>query len=230
MIIDFTIQNFRSIKDETTLSLYVENPKQHLASHVAYPAGDKIGVLRSAGIYGANASGKSNVLLAFHALKFIACMSGDSKEDQKIPCYEPYRLSELTKNAPVRFELEFFNKENVRYSYKISFDENAILEESLDFYPTRTPANIFKRTAVDTWQTISFGGLYKGGTKRIPFFKNNSYLSKAGENASTPKMIRSAYKYLRSSLNHLGLTDKVMVKNIHQKEGLVKRYLISYVK
>lgn len=223
MIIDFSIQNFRSIKDEVTLSLHVENPKQHLASHVTYPARDKIGVLRSVGIYGANASGKSNILFAFEALRYIACRSGDLKEGKKIPCYEPYRLSETTRNAPVKFELEFFNKDNIRYLYQISFDENVILEESLDFYPTRQKANIFKRSEGDTWETISFGGLYKGGTKRIPFFNNNSYLSKAGENAGTPDMVRNVYKYIRSSLVHIGLNDRVMLKDFHENVTLVQR-------
>lgn len=223
MIIDFTIQNFRSIKDEVTLSLHVENPKQHLANHVTYPAGDKIGVLKSVGIYGANASGKSNVLLGFEALRYIACRSGDLKEGKKIPCYEPYRLSDSTKNAPIKFELEFFNTDNLRYLYKICFDENSILEESLDFYPKNVPANIFKRTEDDNWETISFGGLYKGGKKRIPLFNNNSYLSKAGENAATPDMVRSVYKYIRSSLTRLGLNDRKMLKNFHENESLVKK-------
>ncbi|MEZ5672341.1 MAG: hypothetical protein R3E08_08110 [Thiotrichaceae bacterium] len=51
----FSITNFRSIKDEQIFSLYVESAKTHLSESVNYPAGDKIGVLKSAGIYGANA-------------------------------------------------------------------------------------------------------------------------------------------------------------------------------
>lgn len=209
MIIDFTVENFRSIKELKTLSMHVENPKLHLASHVSYPASDKIGVLRCAGIYGANASGKSNVLLAFKALQFIACESGDLKDGSLIPCYEPYRLSELTKNSPSKFEIEFFNDDNIRVLYSISFNQIEILEEILDFYPSRQKANIFRRIAGDTWETISFGGLYKGGARRIPFFKNNSYLSKAGESAGAAELIRSIYKYIRNRLVHLNVSDDV---------------------
>lgn len=225
MIIDFTIQNFRSIKDEAILSLHVENPKQHLATHVTYPGKDKIGVLKSAGIYGANASGKSNVLLAFEALRYMAGKSGDLKEGKKIPCYEPYLLSEITKNSPIKLELEFFNinDNNLRYVYQISFDENSVHEESLDFYPKGSRANIFKRLPNDTWETISFGGSYKGGSKRIPFFKNNSYLAKAGENAAAPNMIRNAYKYIRSSIVHIGLNDHMLIKDFHENEKLINK-------
>lgn len=223
MIVELTIQNFRSIRDEVILSFYVENPKQHLSSHVAYPANDKFGILRSIGIYGANASGKSNVLMAFEALRYISVGSGDAKEGDAVPCYEPYLLSPSSKTAPVLFELEFFNEQNIRYLYRVSFDQYAINEESLDFYPNGVKANIFNRTSEDTWETISFGGLYKGGTKRIPFFKNNSYLSKAGENAAAPEMIRSAYKCLRSSVHHLNVDERVLSRNLHKDEDMLKK-------
>lgn len=213
MIIDFTIQNFRSIKDEQVFSLNVEKPKQHLATHVAYPGSGKIGALRSAGIYGANASGKSNILLAFEALRYIVVSSGDLKEGDSIPAYEPFRLSDSTKNAPVIFEIEFFTKDNVRYVYRVSFNKDSILEESLDFFPSRQKATIFTRSETDTWETISFGGLYKGGTKRIPFFKNNSYLSKAGDNAAAADLIRSIYYYFKHHITYLGLQETVFIED-----------------
>lgn len=209
MIVDFTVTNFRSIKSEQILSMHVPHAKSHLPSHVAYPAGEKIGVLRSVGIYGANASGKSNVLLAFGALWYVVARSGDLKEGGKIPCYEPFRLSEDSRQLPVTFEVEFVNSDSLRYIYKVSFDASSILEESLDFFPSRQKANLFKRIASDTWETISFGGLLKGGERRIPFFKNNSYLSKAGNNASSPEIIRSVYKYLSKKIVHLKPTDEL---------------------
>ena len=205
MIIDFTIENFRSIKEPQLFSLHAETPKQHLAGYAAYPAGDKIGVLRSAGIYGANASGKSNVLLAFRALRYIACESGDLKAGAPIPCYEPFRLSAATRSAPVRFEIEFFNTDKLRYVYSVAFNDKRILEEALDYFPTRQKANLFTRRENDTWETIAFGGRYKGGVKRIPFFGNNSYLAKAGENAGAAELIRSVYQYLRGNLIVLDL-------------------------
>lgn len=207
MIIDFTLENFRSIKEAQTLSLYVNVPKEHLANNVAYPANEKIGALRTLGIYGANASGKSNLLRGFSALKYLGSVSGDLKEDAPIPCYEPYMLSESTKNAPVRFEMEFFNTDNIRYVYSISFTRTEIEEEILDFYPKRQKANIFTRKKGDTWETIGFGGLYKGGTRRIAFFKNNSYLAKAGANAGASELIRSVYKYLGDLLMPVNADD-----------------------
>lgn len=209
MIIDFTISNFRSIRDEQTFSMFAENPGNHLLDNIAYPAGEKIGVLKSAGIYGANASGKSNILLAFEALQYLVRASGDIKEGDAIKCYEPYRLSDKSKTAPVRFAVEFCTPGGVRYIYKIGFTRQRIVEEHLSFYPSAKSALIFDRTEQDTWKTIKFGGLFTGGRKQLPFFENNAYLSKAGDSADTPEMIRNVYNYFRQSVLRLGLNEEV---------------------
>jgi len=211
MIIDFTISNFRSIRDEQTFSMFAENPEKQLSENISYPAGKKIGVLNCAGIYGANASGKSNVLLAFEALQFIVCASGSLKDGNPIACYEPFRLSEKNKTAPVRFEIEFFTPDGMRYIYKVAFTRDRVFEERLSFYPSAKPALMFERNADDTWETIKFGTLFSGGKKRFPFFNNNAYLSHAGNSADAPKMIRNVYNYFRNGLLRLGLNEEIHV-------------------
>jgi len=209
MIIDFTISNFRSIRDEQTFSLYSENPGKYLLDNISYPNGKQMGVLKSAGIYGANASGKSNVLLAFEALQYLIRVSGHFKDGESISCYEPFRLSEKTKIAPVRFEIEFFTPDHVRYIYKIAFTRDCIVEEQLSFYPSAKAALIFSRTESDSWETIKFGTMFSGGKKRFPFFDNNAYLSKAGDSADAPEMIRKVYNYFRNDVLRLGLNQEV---------------------
>lgn len=208
MIIDFTISNFRSIREAQTFSLYAQNPGSHLLDNIAYPAGKKIGVLKSAGIYGANASGKSNVLLAFEALQFLIRVTGQLKDGSPIKCYEPYRLSEKTRSAPVRFEVEFYTPDGMRYVYKISFNHTRILEERLDFFPSAKAALIFERNAEDSWETIKFGTLFSGGKKRLPFFNSNAYLSKAGDSADAPELIRNVYNYFCNDVLRLGLNEE----------------------
>lgn len=203
MIVDFTVSNFRSIKAAQTLSFYAERKTEHLADNIHYPAEAKIGVLTSAGIYGANASGKSNFLLALKALSELVSESGDLKDGESIDAYEPYRLSQQTKDAPTSLELEFvLNGE--RYLYKVSFDKTRIHYEYLGFYPqgkTRSVmAKLFERNDADSWKDIAFGSLFTGGTKRYPLFANNLYLSKAGNSADSPQRIRDVYQYLRNAL------------------------------
>ncbi|MDH8549132.1 AAA family ATPase, partial [Klebsiella pneumoniae] len=112
-----TIENFRSVKEKSTLNLSASGSSNHLTTHIYKNDGMNVGTLMSAGIYGANASGKSNVLMAFEAIKFIATDSGDLKEGKRIPCYEPYALSSATNEAPVKFEAEFYSVEGNRFSY-----------------------------------------------------------------------------------------------------------------
>jgi len=231
MIIDFTITNFRSIRDEQTFSLYAKNPGTHLPDNIAYPNGTRVGVLRSAGVYGANASGKSNLLLAFEALQYMVRASGRSKDGKPIKCYEPFRLSEDTKSAPVRFEVEFFTPDATRYIYGIAFTRERIVAEHLSFYPSAKAALIFERGEEDTWETIRFGTLFTGGKKRIPFFDNNAYLSKAGDSADAPELIRNVYNYLRNDVLRLGLNEEVHFDEWVEDEALFAKVsaLLTYV-
>jgi len=213
MIIDFTISNFRSIRDEQTFSLYAETQGTYLLENIAYPAGKNLGVLKSAGIYGANASGKSNVLLAFEALQYLIQASGRLKDGSPIDCYEPFRLSEKTKTEPVRFEVEFCTLDGSRYVYKIAFTRHQIVEEQLSFYSSAKAALLFSRTESDSWETIKFGTLFSGGKKRIPFFCNNAYLSKAGDSADAPELVRKVYNYFRNNVLRLGLNERVSLND-----------------
>lgn len=202
MIVDFTVKNFRSIKEEQTLSFYAERNLSHLPSQLHQPSND-VDVLASAGIYGANAAGKSNVLKALNNLCWIIRDSHDLKEGSKIPVYEPFRLSSSCKSMPTEFSIEFVCK-GTRYLYQVAYDHAEIVFEKLEFYSvskTRTvPAKIFERTDHARWDEITFGGYYKGGSKKIPLFKNQSYLSKAGNTADSPQLIRDIYQYFLNKI------------------------------
>ncbi|MFA6172630.1 MAG: ATP-binding protein [Kiritimatiellales bacterium] len=231
MIVEFTISNFRSIKDEQTFSLYAENPGEHLLDNISYPGDKRIGVLKSAGIYGANASGKSNVLLAFEALQYLVCASGSWKDGDPIKCYEPFRLCEQTKSQPVRFEVEFFTPEGARYVYKIGFTRQRIVEENLSFYSSAKAAVLFDRTETDTWETIKFGTLYTGGKRKFPFFDNNAYLSKAGDSADAPELVRNVYNYFRNEVLRLGVNEQTLFDGWQEDEAMFHKVsgLLTFV-
>ncbi|WP_122435107.1 AAA family ATPase [Pseudomonas viridiflava] len=221
VIVDFTVKNFRSLRDEAVLSMHVENPKKHLIGNISYPLDDRLGLLRTAAIYGANASGKSNVLLALSALKWIIRESGSLKEGASLDTYEPFLMSPSTREAPITFEIEFVIPGDYRYVYEISYTRNKIVYESLDFYPSRQKANIFLRKEDDTWETISFGSHYKGGSKKIPIFNNNSYLSAAGNNAATPKIIKTVYNYFKKILT-MNSSKELPVGDLYESDMLLK--------
>lgn len=223
MIVDFTIKNFRSIKEEQTFSMFAESSSKYLSKNIKFYDDGEFGVLKTAGVYGANASGKSNVLLAFEALRYIICKSGDLKDGDEILCYDPYLLSPTTKTAPVEFEVEFMcGKHSTRYIYKVSFTRKKIISESLDFYPSSRPANLFYRAESDTWESMKLGGYYKGSKRRFAFFDNNSYISKAGNSADSPKVARDVFNYFRLGVMHLGMNERINSMAWASNEAFVK--------
>lgn len=195
MIIDLTITNFRSFQDEQMFSMNVETARDRHPGNFAEIEDGKLAVLKTAGILGANASGKSNILLAFRALQWLVLNSALRKEGQRIPPYEPYRLSKATIEAPVRFELEFVVSSGIRYRYEIAYLSDRIVEERLLSFSRRQRALVFERGEDDSWESIKFGGTYKGGHRRLPFFPNVAYLSRAGNDASAPEAIREIRRY-----------------------------------
>lgn len=201
MIVDFTVSNFRSLRDDQTLSLYVEKKSDHLANNVRYPI-NKIGVLAVAAIYGPNASGKSNILTALKALFWLVTESNSFKDSQSIR-YEPYRLNTLSRSSPISFELEFIVNGN-RYLYSIKYDSFEIIYERLDLYSVgkkRTVlSKLFERKKGDNWDDISFGTYFRGGARKIPFFKNQAFLSKAGNTPDAPPFIREIYQFFYKNI------------------------------
>ena len=69
----------------------------------------------------------------------------------------------------------------------------------------------FYRDGKKSWEDVKFGSHYKGGKKRFAFFENNSYLSKAGNSADSPQIIRSVYNYFRRNIFHLGSEERVHI-------------------
>ena len=225
MIIDLAVTNFRSFRDSQVLSMFMQNMRgRHPSNYVSFE-NDRIAVLRSAAVFGANASGKSNILQAFAALRWIIVSSAGRKDGQKILPYEPYKLSSISDSLPVEFEVEFVVPSGVRYQYRIEFLNSKVLNEHLFSFSKRSRALVFYRGPNDTWETIKFGGTYKGGTRRFSFFENASYLSKAGNDASSPEFIREIYRYFErmiylpagnSLFSNIALADTGMMNSVSE--------------
>lgn len=124
MLIRFSIKNFRSFKDENVFSLEMVGSKKYSDTNAFHCEGlaPKEKLLKSAIIYGANASGKSNLIRAISAMKYIIAQGGVA--DNAIQNFiEPFLLSEETKQEPAIFEIEFiYNKRRYRYGFSCFHD------------------------------------------------------------------------------------------------------------
>ncbi len=141
MIINFSFSNFRSIKDEITLSFEASKTTDLEEYYVVRPT-PKLRLLKMAAIYGANASGKSNVVEALDFLRRLILSPAPTKNQKLI--YEPFKLQlNATSKASV-FKLNFVH-DGIRYDYRISFNTNSILSETLyNYAPNR--ALVFSRS------------------------------------------------------------------------------------
>lgn len=120
MLIRFSVQNFLSMRDRQTLDFgAVKTCKERMDENTFETGGQRL--LKSIALYGANASGKSNVMEAFRFLKGLIINSAkDTQSSEEIPII-PFLLRDSTSNAPSCFEIEFVLGENgYRYGFEVT--------------------------------------------------------------------------------------------------------------
>ena len=129
MLIDFEVGNFLSFKDPVRLSMLAATPyKEYLEANTIEAGGLRL--LKSAAIYGANASGKSNLIAAMRFMRyFVLSSSKDTQVEDAIPV-NPFLLDAVTENAPSRFEIQFIQN-GIRYRYGFEADAKAVRKEWL---------------------------------------------------------------------------------------------------
>lgn len=131
MLIEFTTRNFRSFRDEATLSLVAEklknNPKE------TFPLYKEIDLLPVAGVFGPNASGKSNLFKALFFFKLaIENTNYLNMPIYSIPLFQPFMLDEKSSSKSSYFQIVLWDKKSsTEYRYGFEITKKAILSEWL---------------------------------------------------------------------------------------------------
>lgn len=141
MIVDFSVQNFGPFRDRVVLSMEPAAISDDVPAITDTPA-LKDGILKAAAIFGPNASGKTFLVDAIGCLKDI--VSYARSEDDPVPGYIPYALSERNPSEPVSMELRMV-VDGVLFSYGVSYCRDHIVSESLFHSPNGRRALIFRR-------------------------------------------------------------------------------------
>lgn len=153
MLVEFKFKNFRSFKNETIFSMEPLSQNGDNNINVINTSLKKVPELyRTAAVFGANASGKSNLLKAFGFLKLLvrkSCLNqkGDLLHE------EAYALDNISEQEPMIVELSFIEKDNL-YKYIIEFNRTTVLKESLSYTPIAQDGSartnrIFDRTNIN---------------------------------------------------------------------------------
>ena len=121
MLIEFRVKNFYSIQDEQVFSLVANSQKQHRNNTFNFES-EKLTLLKSAAIYGANAAGKSNFIKAFATMRML--IINNNQRGDKLPI-TPFLLGD-NKQEPTKFEVSFISQ-SVRYRYGFRVTKNHLV-------------------------------------------------------------------------------------------------------
>lgn len=143
MLLEFAVENYLSIKEEQVLSMLASKADKSLPDNLLdfRVASDRI--LNGAVIYGANASGKSNLLHSIRKMKSLVVNSGKLNEGDSIPVI-PFLFDTLCEAKPSKFEICCTIK-NIKYVYGFSVSKERVHEEYLYYYPKARKSLIFNR-------------------------------------------------------------------------------------
>lgn len=126
MLLNFTVENYRSFRNAVSLRMEATSIKELRGSVILK---DEYKLLPVAVIYGANSSGKSNVLKAMAAMGSIVMSSSKLNPDESL-YYEPFMLDTESRNKPTSFEVVFLAGQ-AKYRYGFSYDRKHIISEYL---------------------------------------------------------------------------------------------------
>lgn len=149
MILRGTFQNIYSIKEETQISFVAGKSNAHGEQVSRAEKRDDISVLKTGIIYGANASGKSNVIKAIALLQTLA--NGNFPQSKMVP----FKLDN-TESENSKIELEFKTQERF-YAYGMEFTISGIKEEWLYEINSRTDKELFTRKVTEKGNEFTFG-------------------------------------------------------------------------
>jgi len=165
MLIEFSTRNFRSLRDEQRLSAVSSPDRSHLGTHTVETGIRSVPRLnRSSVIYGANASGKSNLIFALGTMRNLVLHSTTMLDAARAEHYTPYRLERGSANEPTEFEIVVL-LDGTRYQYGFSFDARRIRDEWLLVYKTGKGQAWFDRSWNDArgeHEWAPFSGYFTG--------------------------------------------------------------------
>ncbi len=168
MLLEFSVANFRSFKDRATLSMEATTDDWLEETHVTSVAGRRLA--RTVAIYGANAGGKSNLLLAMNTFReFLKNSSKDTQLGDRIPV-TPFRLNTESERAPSHFEIVFLIG-GTRYRYGFEATPEAVTSEWLF-----SQADSIRETTLFTREgnRIEIGDAFREGRSFEKFTRPNA--------------------------------------------------------
>ena len=197
MILNLEFKNYRSFKGTCSFTTEPSSSKakiENLCEMETNAEGNKK-ALKISLIFGANASGKTNIIKFLYGFRRWV-LNLDNRVGENITLYQPFKFDSTTIDVPIEFTVEFI-AQKVRYKYEVSFTQQQIESEKLTSYPNGKQTRLYERVLLPENKesdTIKFGSSLSS-SKPFHVFKNQLLISKFLKD--TPcEPITNAAKYL----------------------------------
>ena len=216
MIRDFWVKNYLSIRDKQELSFVAKGPSSELVTEVAEGVFlYKLGIL-----YGSNASGKSNMLIAMNEV-FRLLVMPKSDATVGIGGCIPFVL---TQDEPTEMHVSFYAV-GTRYDYDVKFNGKHILSEALYYYPNKSKSLFYERSFVgeNVQADIKFGASLKLQVKTQESIRENTL-----NNHSVLSVCRKAA--LKEDIAPFNTLHAWIMANYHDVDGDVEKGLVEILK
>jgi len=240
---EFSFGNFKSFKDIQTLNLSTakiksKNQEIDIKNVIAGKNNEDVSFLKSKAIYGANASGKSNIIKAF--VTFIRIVKTSVKDEKILHLVDSFRLSTETENQPSFFQIIFWYK-NTKYRYGFELDDENITAEWLYGKPKDRELPFFIR---DNQEIIELDKTnYSEGDKLMTLlkddesddneiFRSNSLFLSTLATFGFGKLSKQLIDSFSSMIIISGLGHQGMYKFAGDalSDGKKKKYIIDFLK
>ena len=216
MIRDFWVRNYLSIRDKQELSFLAKGPSSELVTEVA----DGVFLYKLGILYGSNASGKSNMLIAINEV-FRLLVLPKSDATQRINGSIPFIL---TKDEPIEMHVSFYAN-GIRYDYDVKFNEKYILNEVLYYYPNKSKSLFYERSFVgeNVQADIKFGTSLKLQVKTQDSIRENTL-----NNHSVLSVCRKAA--LTEDIAPFNILHGWITDNYHDVDGDSEKGIVEILK
>lgn len=225
MLVEFRVKNFRSLRDEQVLSLVASKDQTLQGTHTLTTGLKAVpNLLKSAVIYGANASGKSNLIKALQYMRGMVLESASVIQPGQSYGVQAFLLDAVSAQEPSEFEVTFILA-GVRYQYGLAMTAQRIVREHLLVYKAFKPQRWFERHFdTETGKDVYDFGLGLKGAKHLwegATRPNALFLSMAVQLNS--EVLRPVFDWFAQGLvifnEQVQLSPQVSIQMLKQVEG-----------
>ena len=238
MIAEFTIENFFSIKSPQKIS-FEPSSDIFMSDEYSYEVKNGVKLLKVGIIYGANASGKTNILNAIDFFRMLVLrMSKDRNEKTGVV---PFMLDETSKNETTKMSMIFYINQS-KYILTFELDAKYIYSETLTVYDSIRPTKLYSRSydATSDSSIIEFGVNLKMTKKSQDVISgntinNSSVLAAFGKSNVERTKLNDVYDYFAKQVKEVlapGMLLSGYVKSRLDKDesGDLKKFILNFLK